>query len=372
MSNDEQIPALWIDTLCVPVHSKPHRKMAISRLRDTYKRASKVLILDRRLFEIHSTSIPEAVCHLLCSDWMSRLWTLQEGLLPKRENLHVQFQDNAVPVAALLYDESTKPMSDIVEAKLRTYLSSLFLARYQFGTPEDGHESFGRNLHTRIFALMQNLQRRRTTRSEDEPVCIATLMGIDLERFEGMPSMEDIYSSLDGLPRTLIFADGPRLTTAGFRWAPSTFLEQPITGHRIPEGLTTRGLVTEKGFDFMADSIKLLDPLVIEQKRTAFMIEHPGGEKNVFFLPDFDGHSGFQRQTIENSGVVMGDLVGHSQPAVIVSITDDRRYGRLMEGSYRLGGYIVYMNRASAANFGRLHFETIRGDYPLRQNWVVD
>lgn len=231
MSNDEQIPALWIDTLCVPVHSKPHRKMAISRLRDTYKRASKVLILDRRLFEIHSTSIQEAVCHLLCSDWMSRLWTLQEGLLPKRENLHVQFQDNAVPVAALLYNESAKPMSDIVEAKLRTYLSSLFLARYQFGTPEDGHESFGRNLHTRIFALMQNLQRRRTTRSEDEPVCIATLMGIDLEKFEGMPSMEDIYRSLDGLPRTLIFANGPRLTTT---WIPMGPVHVSRTAHHGP------------------------------------------------------------------------------------------------------------------------------------------
>ena len=44
--------ALWIDTLCVPVHSKRHRKLSISRLRTTYKQAAKVLILDRQMLQV--------------------------------------------------------------------------------------------------------------------------------------------------------------------------------------------------------------------------------------------------------------------------------------------------------------------------------
>ncbi|KAK3683010.1 hypothetical protein B0T22DRAFT_387283 [Podospora appendiculata] len=349
---------LWIDTLCVPVHSKPHRKMSISRLRDTYKRAAKVLVLDRGLARVSGTNVAEAVCHLLCSDWMSRLWTLQEGLLPELHNLFVQFQDGPVPASALVSDGEPKAMPDIVESKLRTYLSS--------------------RQDTRLLALMRDLQRRRTTRQTDEPICIATLMNIDLGTFDGMPCMADIYRSLGRLPRNLIFAPGPRLTAPGFRWAPSTFLEQPITGRRATPNMASLGLAMEQGFDFMALSVEITDPWVVERDgRVAYKIEFPGGEVDVFFLPSLQVHADLGRSelgpvSIEKPNIVIGDDQGNfSQPAVVIDVTGGLM-GRTVLGRYSVPGFIVQMDRASPRAFRNLRYETIGGKYPLFLNCIVD
>lgn len=367
-----QDPALWIDTLCVPVHSKRHRKLSISRLRTTYKQAAKVLILDRQLLQVQSTNVCEAVCQALCSDWMSRLWTLQEGLLPDFDSLYIQYQDRPVLVKSLCGDGSPMPMPYIVENRLRDLLSSMFLDRGEFRNLKDQENLRGQQ-DSMMLTLMRNLQRRRTTKAEDEPICIATLMDIDLGKFERMPSMEDIYRYLFRLPRNLIFAGSPRLKTPGFRWAPSTFLEQPITGFKVPGGtLSTLGLATGNDFDFMALSVSLSNPITIQRGHTAYIIEFPGGQKEVFFLPDFQPVPDLQEVSVQKPAIVMGDQAGFSQDAVLVEVTDDSRYGRSMHGSYRLAGYIVQMDRSSPSHFPGTHFETVKGEHPLNMNWYVD
>jgi hypothetical protein len=150
-----------------------------------------------------------------------------------------------------------------------------------------------------MLAMMQNLQRRRTTKREDEPICIATLMNIDLTRFEGTPSMEDIYRALYRLPRNLIFAPSPRLNTPGVRWTPSTFLEQPITATRT-NFLDAFGCAERNGFDFKVICIKLRDSLVIERNNKAYIVEFPNGEKDVFFLPDFTDYPNFSQHHIDS------------------------------------------------------------------------
>lgn len=366
----QQLSALWIDTLCVPVSSKHYRKISISRLRHTYKQATKVLILDRRLIQVQSTNVCEAVCHVLCCDWMSRLWTLQEGLLPRLEDLYVQFENSAMPMVSLCRNDSAKPMSHIVENKLRGYLSSRFLEHDPYGGLE-GEESLRDRPYTKLLALMRDLHSRRTTKAEDEPICIATLMNIDLAAFKELPTMEDVYRSIRQLPRNLIFASGPRLQTPGFRWAPSTFLEQPIDSFRIPAGMTVLGLPTSKGFDFMALSVTLLDPLTIRQHGPAFVIEFPGG--SFSFLPDFTSYSEWESLSIKNPAIIMDDpRHGNRNGAVIVEVTDATRYGRSMCGSYRLPGYIVPVSRRSSPAFRNTCFETVRGQIPLQMNWYVD
>lgn len=108
---------------------------------------------------------------------MSRLWTLQEALLPELRSLYVQFLDGPVAVSALVGDEEPKAMPYIVESKLRTYLSSVFLRRDIWADRED--EEMGSRQDTRLLGLMRSLQRRRTTKQTDEPICIATLMNIE-------------------------------------------------------------------------------------------------------------------------------------------------------------------------------------------------
>ena len=336
----------------------------------TYKQAARVLILDRSLLQVESTNVSEAVCQALCSDWMSRLWTLQEGLLPDFDNLYIQYKDRPVLVSELCGDGSSKPMPHVVESRLRGRLSSMFLDRHEFGKDEG---SLRGRQDTRMLTIIRNLQRRRTTKAEDEPVCIATLMNIDLEKFEGMPSMEDIYRYLYRLPRNLIYVRGPRLKTPGFRWAPSTFLEMPISRFDEPIGtLATLGLATGKEFDFMALSVSLLDPIVIQRGNSAYMIEFPGGQKDVFFLPDFQSDPDVHEVSVQKPAIVMGDLTGFSQDAILVEVTDDRRYGRSMHGNYRLAGYIVQINRTGPAHWQGTYFKTVKGQYPLQMNWYVD
>ena len=50
---------------------------AIARLREVYKEANKVFVLDRHLTKVGDDCI-EQLLQLLSSEWMMRLWTLQE------------------------------------------------------------------------------------------------------------------------------------------------------------------------------------------------------------------------------------------------------------------------------------------------------
>ena len=78
------LPALWIDTLCISVHEslRDKRKLAISRMAETYGKADQVLIIDRDLMQAsRNCSRTETATRVLCSDWMRRLWTLQEAVL---------------------------------------------------------------------------------------------------------------------------------------------------------------------------------------------------------------------------------------------------------------------------------------------------
>ena len=90
--------ALWIDTISVPINPE-YKRVSISRLRAVYSTASSVLVVDRHLQQV-GTHWLEMRLQLLCSEWMRRLWTLQEGRLASR--LYVQFRYQAVPVAELL------------------------------------------------------------------------------------------------------------------------------------------------------------------------------------------------------------------------------------------------------------------------------
>jgi hypothetical protein len=64
-------PALWLDTLCIPVseHYRKFRELAIERIRETYMNVKYVLVVDRRLRLVPS-DLCEQRLQLLCSEWM--------------------------------------------------------------------------------------------------------------------------------------------------------------------------------------------------------------------------------------------------------------------------------------------------------------
>lgn len=201
----------WIDTICVPPEGSDLKATAIAQLREVYTHASIVLILDGRLAQLPVSSLLEAKMHFLCCEWFSRLWTLQEGWLAS--DLRVQFANTAVSVDALL----------------RTFgLASIYPGR--MGLDDELHKQlrpyFDRSAGAvNLMSLQRAMHGRRVTVPADEPICIATLLGLDLASFErpGAPTMEEILAQVK-LPEGLLWGEGPRLGTPGFRWAPASLL----------------------------------------------------------------------------------------------------------------------------------------------------
>lgn len=365
----EVSPALWIDTLCVPL-DEIHRKMAISRFCETYRGAIKVLILDRRLAKVECGDQCEQMAYILCSEWMSRLWTLQEGLLAS--NLFFQFKDEATPLSNLLNsnpNERPTLSADIVERQFRQEMASKFHLRDRFSDILESNER-SRRPDEVFLAIMGNLMRRRTTKAKDEPICLATLLELDLALFPSMPSMEDIYWTQRKLPRNLIFASSPRLTTPGLRWAPSTFLQQPPGALRT-SCLSEFGYLTSRGFEIQGTCLKLSDSWTIAKKNDkAYMIEDDKRECKYFFLPNFRDYPEFKERHIKSPAlfVDLGQSTGIN-PAILIDVTHQ---GRSYSGNYVLPGFLVEIARTSPHHFPHNCYETIRSNYFCTQSWVVD
>lgn len=178
--------------------------------------------------------------------------------------------------------------------------------------------------------------------------------------------MCDIYRSLCRLPRNLVFALGPRLTTPGFRWAPSTFLEQRITGLRSTPNLASLGLATPKGFDIMALSIGIPNPWVIEPG-VVYKIELPEGKTDILFQADFQDHPTSGPVSIKKPNIVVGDQMEFAQNAVVIEVTNELM-GRKVLGSYAVPGFVMQMDRGFPRAFGAMRHEAIHGEYHLFLN----
>jgi hypothetical protein len=196
----------WIDTICVPPSGSLFKPQAIAKLREVYTCASIVLIVDGRLSQMTIHSPLEAKLQFLCCEWFSRLWLASD--------LRVQFRNTAVSVDQLLRTFSIASiypgrmgLDDELYKQLRPYFD----------------ETAGA---VNLMSLQRAMHGRRVTVPADEPDCIATLLGLDFARFESRtPTMEGIFE-LVKLPDGLLWGEGPRLKTPGFRWAPATLLSQ--------------------------------------------------------------------------------------------------------------------------------------------------
>ena len=209
--------AFWLDTLCVPMSAqyRQYPKLALFKMRETYTNATEVLVLDACLQEV-GESVYERRLQIVCSEWMRRLWTLQEALLPKPENLLIQFRHNAIPLSSLV-DESIEEGLSAIWHNLEVQSAQLLRKQSPRAAGDEDH----------LLVLVRSLQRRSTTKAEDESICLATLMDVPLEQFDSRPSMAQIIGTLETVPQGVLFIPGPRMTTPGFRWAPLSFLNQP-------------------------------------------------------------------------------------------------------------------------------------------------
>ena len=84
----------WLDTLCIPTNNSSLKGRAINAMAAVYAGCRSVLVIDPELMEVDRKKLePQQVdLALLCSPWMARSWTLQEGALAV--DLRLKFADS--------------------------------------------------------------------------------------------------------------------------------------------------------------------------------------------------------------------------------------------------------------------------------------
>ena len=242
--SDNEKMHIWIDTLCCPWEPSPAKKKAIMCLRDTYAKAKHVLVLDTGLQSVNSSIRPtwEILLWVFCSGWTTRLWTLQEGMLPK--NLWFQFQDqpqNSDTLNHRLFQE-VRQDARVEGIGKDLHNQYLWLDRFR-SSRKDIFSSLTQDSPglADLIILLQALQHRIITFPADEAICISLLTefpldqllsneNADVEDQDGL--REDRMCKLwtwigerYGIPFGILTLGYPKLQRPGFRWAPRSLIE---------------------------------------------------------------------------------------------------------------------------------------------------
>lgn len=214
----------WIDTICVPrgAASARFRRMALDRMAVPYQLATTVLVLDAELYhtDLPSTS-SEAVIRLVCSNWMRRLWTLQEGMLGA-ERIVVLFKEQKLfhlwaELDTLRKAHWAQPWvpNPLVPIVMRTGIQQS--AKAQHGSS------------SKLSWLFMDMSWRSTTRMTDEALVLSNLLGIMPHNMFQIPAedrLRAVIAELHEFPRRVIFAPGPRSPQEGYRWLVRSFLDK--------------------------------------------------------------------------------------------------------------------------------------------------
>ncbi|KAK5998589.1 hypothetical protein PT974_00970 [Cladobotryum mycophilum] len=332
--------AVWIDTLCIPVarHLASYRTKAIHLLGRTFTDTT-VLVLDRELEALDSrqTSVLEQSLRICCSGWMRRLWTLQEGMLSGE--LFIQLNHVAVRL--------TRPLQiNLDDGPMFDQTSNGFLTiRYKH--------------------LISAMQYRLTSKMQDEPLILATLMGLDVGEILAAPDrMAQFHILMRKLPADLIFVDlhGKTLQHPPFQWAPSTLLESEIqdfakyTEYPLAECDEDGLHVVYGGFIFTTDVVE-------GEKRPSGLVQ------KVFSIRDRRQGNRY-RLTLKQKSA--GSVEWPQQPALIVNrdvallvdiIEDDWVQN---EGSYAVQG------EATVTVVAYAEFESLDGDKRLAEDEIPE
>ena len=343
-------PALWIDTLCVPVakHLNDYRKLAITKMAETYRRANQVLVLDMELQQTLSTSSrTELTTRILCCGWMRRLWTLQEALLsddrPNCRKLYIQFSDGSIPFNSLI-QTGILTLQNSEKA-----LGALFSRLPQYG-----------NVAGNFSTLTRALEYRKTSRPKDEALCLISILGGDMKRLADIESaderMQAFYSMLKELPSEILFHKGRSLNTDGYRWAPMSFLSScksqvALTSSRAPLAThDSQGLYVKfPGFLVSVDKnmvgtrygLYFQDP-ERDQKRHHLTVY----QKRVDYTVDFV-HT--MHKEVQRNKRFLKLILDADRPAVIVNGSDEDRSEAVLVAVLREANdtiYCRYLHRA--------------------------
>ncbi len=282
-SPDQHI-AFWLDTLSVPLTPHADRKLAISRMRDTYQKADKVLVLDSELLSVSIVTLSlDVLLRIGVCGWTKRLWTYQEGILGR--NLIYRFANLSISWWKLA-EFSGEARPELALSGISTAGLSALVMYAGFGQIYDrGEIEKGLKLQVAAHALRQ----RTTTREEDEAVCLGTICDVDataiLDLQTAKQRMVKFYQCLDYIPWSILFCSGARINQRGFRWAPQSFLSRRIQNFRLP---WSRGGISSPGGLVGMGSGVLFSDYGIARNMEHFCFKDVVGSQRWFFVEPAD------------------------------------------------------------------------------------
>lgn len=276
----------WIDTLCIPVHDVQDRRCALNNMARYYSDASCVLVLDADLMAC-STAISsnEFLMRMCLSTWMRRLWTLQEGILAKE--LWAPVRGGISSINRLVSSFSCQQSV----ADIYAYAPCV-----TFGIIAKTTDKTELLLNISIIA-----HRRSTSKTDDESICLAHLLGLDVGPIIGLTHskrMEKIWASLQKIPLSVLRLRCPRLSTPGFRWAPETLIHASeiikstqALADRVDSGLMFRSpgyLFSDSMLDLSEDNLFI----ALDNPRSIYLLDHEPVpvkvENPILLIPDPD------------------------------------------------------------------------------------
>ncbi|KAK6076219.1 het domain protein [Seiridium cupressi] len=243
----------WIDTLLVPTgHGKSKSKnFALERMYDAYRNASNVLVVEASLYNKQPSEGLEAAIELLCSKWMRRLWTLQEGVLGA-ERLYVLFRNGPWHLWKGLLQFHEEQYSN----------PWLINPVYQFAARLGLFNLVQAKGDRKMSWFYRDMAWRSTSQPSDEGLVFAALSGLSPSALLQVPPVERMKTAVsmpNGWPSRVIFAPGPRFVEEGYRWALRSFLS--------PSNFTLTGAIVRPNFSSKSG------PLGIPVKYSGYLIE---------------------------------------------------------------------------------------------------
>ena len=251
----------WIDTLAIPIGENcgSERKKAIRSMHEIYKNAKYTVVLDFGLMSIgRGEGYVQPAMRITLSNWMTRLWTLQEAFLSK--HLYFKFSDQIYSMDRLerLFQKEDEPLHSTLAPLCRTYYHGILEkeSRHMHG-PDSAPEELV-TAPNFVATVWKAVQWRTTAHRQHETLSLATLLHVNTDAFvdstdtleirkydqaelnERMQKLLDLLAARSpcAIPPGIIFVPGPRLRTQGYRWAPESWL----SGHPVepPDPVTVQ------------------------------------------------------------------------------------------------------------------------------------
>ena len=244
--SDDQPQYFWVDTLCVPLEPHRLRKEAIKNMRPVYSRATRVLVLDSTLMQSTMDSCSEEkLARITISTWIRRLWTLQEAALARV----AYFQFSGEPV--IIVDEPRPGPGENPGAQWYDNEVAYFAHLFEFSWWK---KKANMTELERICYVLRALKSRSTSHVEDQPICLALLLDLNLHELMEAPErhrMGKLWSLCSQLPASILFLPGTKLADENLGWAPASCMDCTYLGipSDVPATVTPEGLfVTLPGF----------------------------------------------------------------------------------------------------------------------------